>query len=310
LVPTWVIGANDPKDVAAIVNGDKITVTEINRTAQSLPQYQKLQYDVLEDMIVKTLLYQESVKAGIKVDSSEVNAGFKEYIGKLNMSPEAVKRELKRMNLTEDMMKSEIKKQMMVERFLKNRSKTLNLNVTDDEVKTYYNEHPDTFNKPERVTVKHILIKLAQNADAAKTEEVRKKISELREKIKKGESFSDIAKKYSDDKTTAEAGGEIKGEITRNAPLPKAFIDAAFLLDKGKVSDPVKTVLGFHLIQLIDKKPAEKSSLAEIKDTLKYRLLEQKSAIEMKQYVDTLVDKSNIKVLIDKQGNGKKKSSK
>lgn len=289
--------SQDGKDIAATVNGAKITVSEINRVVQALPQYQKLQLEMLEDMIVKTLIYQESVKAGIKVERSEVDNGFKEYLKKLNLSDDVVKREMKRMNLTEDAMKNEIMKQLMVERFLKKRSKSLNLTVSDEEVRSFYNDNPDTFNKPERVHIRHILIK-CDPTDKQKVDAAKKKIYEVREKIKRKEgSFAELAKKYSDDKTSSESGGE----ITKNSPLPKAFIDAAFSLGKDQVSEVVRSTMGFHLIQLIEKKPAGKTPFNEIKESLKFRLLEQKNNNEMKKYVDSLVQKSDIQIKLEKR---------
>lgn len=293
--------SQEDKDIAATVNGQKITITEINRAVQVLPQYQKLQLEMLEDMIVKTLIYQESVKAGTKVERSEVDSGFKEYIKKLNLSAEVVKKEMKRMNLTEETMKTEIMKQLMVERFLKKRSKSLNLSVSDEEVKSFYNENPDTFKKPERVHIRHILIKCDHN-EKQQVDAAKKKIYEIREKLKKKDgSFAELAKKYSEDKSSSEAGGDLKSEITRNSPLPKAFIDEAFSLAKDQVSDVVKSNMGFHLMQLVEKKPVEKTQFNEIKESLKFRLLEQKNNIEMKKYVDALVEKSDIKIKLDKR---------
>lgn len=293
--------SQEDKDIAATVNGQKITITEINRAVQVLPQYQKLQLEMLEDMIVKTLIYQESVKAGTKVERSEVDSGFKEYIKKLNLSAEVVKKEMKRMNLTEETMKTEIMKQLMVERFLKKRSKSLNLTVSDEEVKSFYNENPDTFKKPERVHIRHILIKCDHN-EKHQVDAAKKKIYEIREKLKKKDgSFAELAKKYSEDKSSSEAGGDLKSEITRNSPLPKAFIDEAFSLAKDQVSDVVKSNMGFHLMQLVEKKPVEKTQFNEIKESLKFRLLEQKNNIEMKKYVDALVEKSDIKIKLDKR---------
>lgn len=301
ILSTHAAFSQDDKDIAATVNGQKITISEINRAVQVLPQYQKLQLEMLEDMIVKTLIYQESIKSGVKVERSEVDSGFKEYMKKLNLSDDVVKKEMKRMNLTEENMKSEIMKQLMVERFLKKRTKSLNLTVSDEEVKSFYNENPDTFKKPERVHLRHILIKCDHN-DKQKTEAAKKKIYEIREKLKRKEgTFAELAKKYSEDKSSSEAGGDLKSEITRNSPLPKAFIDEAFSLGKDQLSDVVKSGMGFHLIQLVEKKPAEKTQFNEIKESLKFRLLEQKNNIEMKKYVDSLVEKSDIQIKLDKR---------
>lgn len=294
--------AEDDKDLAAVVNGDKITKAEINRTVQALPQYQKLQLEILEDMIVKTLIYQESVKDGITVTTEEVTSGYKEYIKRLGLDEVKVKEALLEMTITEDLLMSEIRKLLMVERFLEKRKKTLNLSVTDEEVKAFYDEHPDTFNKPERIEISHILIKSPPGGDDVSDAEAKKKIQELKDKLKKGEaSFGALAKQFSEDTLSAPNEGALKGEITRNSPLPKTILDTAFSLDKGQVSDVVKSSMGYHLIKVTEKKPAEITPYSEIKDSLKFRLLEQKSALEMKDYVDTLVEKSDIQIKLEKR---------
>lgn len=294
--------AKENKGVAAVVNGDEITLAEINRTVKAMPQYQKLQLEILEDMIVKTLIYQESVKDGITVTQDEVNKGFKEYISRLGLDEKKVKDELLKLDITEEILMSEIKKLLMVERFLDKRKKTLKLTVSDEEVKAFYDEHPDTFNKPERIEISHIAIKSPAGEDEAAAKEAMKKILMIQEKLKKGEgTFADLAKEYSEDTMSAENGGALKGEITRNSPLPKTILDAAFELNKGEVSDVVKSSIGFHLIKVTEKKPAEITPYGEIKDSLKFRLLEQKSAMEMKEYVDSLVAKSDIQIKLEKR---------
>ena len=63
----------------------------------------------------------------------------------------------------------------------------------------------------------------------------------------------------------------------------------------------VRSTMGFHLIQLIEKKPAGKTPFNEIKESLKFRLLEQKNNNEMKKYVDSLVQKSDIQIKLEKR---------
>ena len=294
--------ANDSKDIAAIVNGEKITISEINRTVKAMPQYQKLQLEILEDMIVKTLIYQESVKDGISVTDDDVKKGFKDYIKRLSLDENKVKEELLKMDITEDILMREIRKLLMVERFLEKRKKTLNLSVSDEEVKAFYDEHPDTFNKPERIKISHIVIKSPAGQDEAKVEKARAKILKIQKALKKGEgTFADLAKKYSEDTMSKDNGGALQGEITRSSPLPKSILDAAFSLNKGQISAVVKSSLGFHLIKVTEKMPAEITPYSEIKESLKFRLLEQKSAMDMKGYVDTLVDKSDIQIKLEKR---------
>lgn len=99
----------------------------------------------------------------------------------------------------------------------------------------------------------HIMIAKKSN-NTEQTAEQR--INELYRLIEQGESFEDLAKQYSDDKSSAENGGKLKpfksGEI--NSEL---FVDTAFSLDVGAISNPIQTKYGWHIIKLLSKKPIE-----------------------------------------------------
>lgn len=99
----------------------------------------------------------------------------------------------------------------------------------------------------------HIMIAKKSN-NTEQTAEQR--INELYRLIEQGESFEDLAKQYSDDKSSAENGGKLKpfksGEI--NSEL---FVDTAFSLDVGAISNPIQTKYGWHIIKLLNKKPIE-----------------------------------------------------
>ena len=99
----------------------------------------------------------------------------------------------------------------------------------------------------------HIMIAKKSN-NTEQTAEQR--INELYRLIEQGESFEDLAKQYSDDKSSAENGGKLKpfksGEI--NSEL---FVDTAFSLDVGTISNPIQTKYGWHIIKLLNKKPIE-----------------------------------------------------
>ena len=99
----------------------------------------------------------------------------------------------------------------------------------------------------------HIMITNKSN-DTEQTAEQR--INELYRLIEQGESFENLAKQYSEDKSSAVNGGKLKpfksGEI--NSEL---FVDTAFSLDVGAISNPIQTKYGWHIIKLLDKKPIE-----------------------------------------------------
>lgn len=139
--------------------------------------------------------------------------------------------------------------------------------VTSQEARKYYDD-----NKADFVELKgqHILIKNKEMASG-----VAKRIAE-------GESFEELAKKYSDDETTKNSGGSL-GYFTKGM-MVKEFEDAAYLLAINEVSKPVKTIYGWHLIKITEKKPV---SFDESKD----RIMAMINAKKKKEAFDSLISK-------------------
>lgn len=119
------------------------------------------------------------------------------------------------------------------------------------ELQAYFDEHRERYATPE-VKARHILVSVDQNASEEQVAEAKKKIEEIKKQIDAGADFAELAKKYSDDKSNAQNGGDL-GWFGRGV-MVKEFEDAAFSLDIGKVSEPVRTQFGFHLIKVEDKR--------------------------------------------------------
>src|SRR6185312_762961 len=155
------------------------------------------------------------------------------------------------------------------------------VSVSDDEVKQYYNQHADQYKVPERVHVRHILIKTTPGADGKvdqKTlDEARNKAENILTQIKNGGNFEELAKKNSDDPGSAKQGGELP-PFQHGAMVPE-FEQAAFALQsKGQLSGLVKSTYGYHIIQLIDKEPAHTKPLEEVKADIVPVLKQQKES--------------------------------
>ncbi len=147
-------------------------------------------------------------------------------------------------------------------------------NVTEKELKDYYEAHKSQFVEKEKVKARHILIKVPSNADKKKWEEAKKKAIEIRNKLIKGEDFASLAQKYSDDPGSKSRGGEL-GYFQKGQMVPE-FEKAAFSLKKGEISQPVKTTFGYHIIQVQDKTKAKEKSFDQVKQEIRQRLLRQK----------------------------------
>lgn len=149
------------------------------------------------------------------------------------------------------------------------------------ELQSYYNQHVDEFRMAEQVNVRHILIKTPLpgpdgKADPKGTDEARKKAEDVLKQVKAGGNFADLAKKYSDDTTSAKDGGSLSW-IGRGRTVPE-FEKAAFGLPKGGTSDLVQSSYGFHIIHVDDKQAAHLKTLDEVKAQIEPIVQQQKAA--------------------------------
>jgi peptidyl-prolyl cis-trans isomerase D len=134
------------------------------------------------------------------------------------------------------------------------------ISVTDQDLKTFYEQNPALFSKPEQVHARHILI----SALHKENQNAKEKAEAVFAKIKAGEDFGTLAKSLSDDPESAKEGGDLKW-FGRGIMVP-AFDEAVFGLKKaGDIIGPVHTDYGYHIIQLIDRKDAEKRSFEDSK---------------------------------------------
>lgn len=139
--------------------------------------------------------------------------------------------------------------------------------VTDDELKVVYQQNIQQYQIPNRVHAEHILLMTVGKTDA-EVAEVKKKAEDiLAQAKKKGANFEDLAKKYSEDPGSKTKGGDL-GWIVQGQTVPE-FEKAAFSLNKGEMSDLIKTQYGFHIIKVLDKETAHTKTFDEVKDSLR-----------------------------------------
>ncbi len=146
------------------------------------------------------------------------------------------------------------------------------INVPEAQLQQAYNERRDQYRTPERVRVRHILLKTTDKP-AAEVAKIKQKAEDLLKQLKAGTDFAELAKKNSEDTTSAVKGGEVgwvvKGQTVKN------FETAAFSLPVNKVSDLITTEYGFHILQVEEKQDAHTQSFGEVKDQLAAELKKQ-----------------------------------
>ena len=154
--------------------------------------------------------------------------------------------------------------------------------ISPSELLSYYNQHKNEFQQQEEIKASHMLIKTEAGPDgkvsAAADAAARKKAEDILKKLRAGANFEELAKKESDDKASAINGGSL-GFFQRGSMVPE-FEKAAFSLNKGQISDLVKTQYGYHIIRVDDKHQAGTPSIEQVKEKIEPFLKQQKAQRE------------------------------
>ncbi|MCX8042993.1 MAG: SurA N-terminal domain-containing protein [Desulfobacterota bacterium] len=147
--------------------------------------------------------------------------------------------------------------------------------VSDAEVEEYYQSEPERFSEPHRVKARHILLKVEQNASPEQEQKIREKAEQVREQLLKGEDFARLAQKVSEDTASAAQGGDLG--YFKKGDMVKPFEQAAFSLKVGEISPLVRSPFGFHIIRVDDIKEAHVKPLEEVRESIRTELKKEKA---------------------------------
>jgi peptidyl-prolyl cis-trans isomerase C len=156
------------------------------------------------------------------------------------------------------------------------------VNITEEEAKAYYTENQSMFIEDESVRARHILV--------ATLEEANKVLAE----IKSGMSFEEAALAYSSC-PSKEQGGDL-GSFTKGRMVPE-FEEAAFELEEGKVSEPVKTQFGYHIIRVDEKSAPNLLTFDKVKDNIGNNMLQAKQNYRYMEFTEALKNKYGVEYM-------------
>jgi peptidyl-prolyl cis-trans isomerase D len=154
--------------------------------------------------------------------------------------------------------------------------------VSDAEAQTYYNAHLEQYKTEEQVKTRHILINAPTGTDDKTDAAAKAKAQDVLKQVLAAGNFAELAKKYSDDKGTGAAGGEVP--MMPTSQLDKTYAKAAMALNPGQTSGLVKSSFGYHIIQTEQKQAAGVKPLAEVKDTIVKTLEQDKQGAALQSY--------------------------
>ncbi|MFH0874959.1 MAG: peptidylprolyl isomerase [archaeon] len=283
---------------AAIVNGEVITMSELNAKFGRIPaQYQLMitKDKLLEQLVNEKLLLQQAKKERVSVTDQEVEDNIAQVLEGYNLDKAQLEADLSARNMTYKEFSDYYKDEMTINKLL---NKTLvGLEVSEEKLKAYYDENIEQFSVPETVNASHVLIchtKSDRCESNLTKEEALSKIQDIQKELEDGAEFSDLAKDMSYC-PSKEVGGNLgffgKGQMT------PAFEEAAFNLKEGEVSDIVETEFGYHLILLNEKRNASVVDFEAAKPEIEATVSSTKQQEFVTQYIDGLKNSSKIELL-------------
>ena len=278
-----------PKDAVAVVGDSEIPkkdfdvlMAQAKKSYQTQerpfpkagsPDYNTLKNQALQFLVQRAQFAQEAEDLDVEVTDKQIEDRLdqikKQYFGG---DDKKYAEQLKKQGLTEEQVRNDVESQLIQEGILAKVTK--DVKVTDAEIEAHYNKNKQQYGTPESRDIRHILVADKKLAD------------DLYAQIKGGGDFAQLAKKHSTDPGSKNQGGKLT--VARGQTVEE-FDKTAFLLPKNSLSKPVKTQYGFHLIEPLSAiKPAKTTPLAEVKESIRAQLLQEKKNKAMADWVEAV----------------------
>ncbi len=262
------------KQVVATVNGEPIKAARFYEALEAQAGQETLQH-----LIAETLIRQAARQENISVDPARVEAQVEHIRGQFP-SEAMFLGALQQEGLTLEMLRERVETQMLLEALAQK-----GVTVTEEEIQEYFEEHKEELGEPARVRARHILVKTE--------EEARGVLAQLAA----GGDFATLAREKSQDPVSREKGGDL-GFISPGQ-MVQEFEKEAFAFPVEKISQPVKTEYGYHIIKVEERKEAVPASL----ETSRQRVEEQvkaSKATPLPVLLEQLRAKANIQIKWDR----------
>ncbi|MFC1657604.1 peptidylprolyl isomerase [Candidatus Moduliflexota bacterium] len=299
-------GAATVDGIAATVNGEVITLLDLEKTGRPLVEQQmrtalkrergKLKREtlltVLEGLVLQKLQLQRAKELGLGVSDQEVEEAIARIMEGNSLTVDMLERAIEKEGLTMEKYREQISEQILFSKLMQQEVRT-RVAVTSEETEAYYDEHREEYFRPEQIRVRHILIQAEGEGEEA-LQETRRRALVILEEFREGADFSDLVMQYSP--MTASGDETVSGWLKRGEFLQE-LEEVAFSLPAGSVSDPIRSKVGFHIIQVVEKEEDSYLSLEAVSDSIRQKLLGEKMERDYKSWLDELRAESHVEIL-------------
>jgi peptidyl-prolyl cis-trans isomerase SurA len=297
------------EEIIARVNNDVITMSDYQKAEEQLreevahdcqgcaqdklmTEFKDQQKDLLRGLIDQSLMVQRAKDMGISVESDVIKRLDEVRVQNHMNSLEELEKAVEGSGLAWEDYKTTIRNGLLTQEVVR-REVGSHINIGNDEVKKYYDAHPQEFTRPEQVVLSEIFLS-TEGKSPEEIESVQKKAEDLRNRVMKGDEFSEIAKRYSEGSTAKDRGGELgtfpKGE------LDQKLEEVVFKMEKGQITDVIQTKTGFEILKVENHFQAGLQPMDKVENEIMNRLYMTKMEPQMRDYLGQLREESYVMV--------------
>jgi peptidyl-prolyl cis-trans isomerase SurA len=294
--------------VAATVDGEVVTLSEIEERAGAeherallLPAGKERDEAVraalrraFDVIVAERLLAKQAQELRLEVTEQQVDAALADIRARNRFSDDDLDRALAEQGLDRPTFRAQVRRELETYQVLQARVRG-RVKVSDDDLRNYYQTHPQEFGGEEELHVRHIFLPLPEDASPPEESKARAAGEKVLQRLKTGEDFAKVAREVSKG-PSAEDGGDL-GWLRRGT-IQKTLEDAAFALRDGQISGLVRAGSGLHVFKVEARRRGGERSFEDVKEEIRGRLMDEQVGLTRQQYIDELRRAAAIEVKI------------
>jgi parvulin-like peptidyl-prolyl isomerase len=293
-----------PTETAVVVNGVIITTAEYRgELARLLRQRKKVLQELdpasraitgkeaMETLISRELLYQESVRNGLIVNEADVATEISGVQARFPSEEQFIE-SLKKLDLSRDALAVQIHRGKAIQALIDTRFGK-RVPASENEMRTYYDIHRESYAQPVQIRLSHILVKPVTVVSGNGNSSPRARVDELYRRINSGEDFAVVARE-SDDAASNAKGGDLG--YFKPGELEKGLEATAFALSAGQVGAVVEDRFGLHILKVTERRPKSYPPFEEIREQIAGQIKQERLLADLAPYIKKLRDAARIEI--------------
>lgn len=282
--------------ILATVDDDVITLADYRQFVKGVDDVEKkdaVDETLLKKLVEERVILHEAQRKGIEATEKEISKGLEEFKEQNGLSSEDLEQLFKEEGVSLNDYRKRMKDKVMVVKIIQNEVDA-KVVVSDKEIKDFYATHRKDFVCiPERVELKAIFLKLADNASVTEITDLKRRSLKISDLLKEGENFEKLVEEYSDEPLRSQGG--LLGKFTRGALLPP-LDKKAFSMKKGEISEPVWVRDGVYILLFVNNSKESYKPFEEAREDIYNNLYKSKRDKLFNEWEKKLWEKASVTI--------------